>query len=176
MTNFIFFLFLSLLDEYFEGVPVCQVITKSENQDAVEIGFRTLLQEAEEAVQNIKILTSDLSHSFVNGYVAALGKPVISIKCAWHLMRAWRKKLSKSNPELLNKISKLRLLPFEEDFNVLYNKIVEEFKTTEDGKYFEEQYGWNGKTSPPSEWSRAFTRGCVPDNLAIERYELKIVF
>lgn len=104
-----------------------QIIADSESKTVIQPALRILNDLAPEAIAMTKVLVSDMSRSYINAWNDEFPNlPIKHIKCSWHVVNAWKRKLSSSDKELFDRICKLRLLTSIDDFNIEYDKLEQE--------------------------------------------------
>ena len=121
------------------------------------------------AMEYVKVVSSDFSKVYNKAWRERIGTVVKFIKCSWHFEKNIKLKVKSKNPKCYAAIRSLQLLSDERDFWGLMQAFINEYGKTEEGRYFIDQYGFDGLTSKPQEWSRAFNRNLCCHNLYPER-------
>ncbi len=67
-----------------QSFPVCHGLVETENKNVIEAMFRKLIELEPEAMSQVEVLISDLSHSYRLAWEACKLQKVRFIACGWH--------------------------------------------------------------------------------------------
>lgn len=112
------------LDARGEGTPILQIIGEAESSEVLKPALKILNELAPEAVQNVKVIVSDLAGSFVKALRDSFPNHEFKhIKCSWHLNNAWKKQLLPHDAKLYHSLRHLRLIAIEDEFWTYFYKL-----------------------------------------------------
>ena len=167
------------MNNYQEHVPIGYAIVETENSKVVgELLWNLkklatiedpLTNTKRSAMDDVKIVSSDFSKVYNKAWQDRIGSRVKHLKCSWHFEKNLKLRVKSKNEKCYAAIRSLQLLSDKKDFWGLWQVFVSEYGQTEEGRYFIDQYGFNGLTSSPKEWSRAYNRNLCCHNLYPER-------
>ena len=98
-----------------------QALMDTENQEGIEEMLIILLREEPEACRKVELVLSDLAKCFWNAWLKIIGPGATHGSCIWHVDRAWFTNIK--NETLLEHLKELRLVPWEQDFKALLDKL-----------------------------------------------------
>ncbi|XP_055935218.1 uncharacterized protein LOC129965398 [Argiope bruennichi] len=162
-----------VIDEYEEGIPVAFCISSSVNTVILTHFFQCIKTTMSTSIIP-KIFMSDDAVMFKNAWVSVFGPCDHYLLCAWHVDRAWRKKLNSVKKEIREDIYKtLKTLMYELDENNFKNMLSsfcemlnEDINTKEFYEYF-----FNNYHSRCEMWAYCFRKGAkINTNMHIENF------
>ena len=83
---------MAILDERGEGFIFAHVLMPTENAHLVQCAFEKLYELEPEACLQVRVLISDITSVFVNGWQGAIPESQATIiKCSWHIEKGIHK-------------------------------------------------------------------------------------
>lgn len=119
---------LLVADSRGEGMPIMQVVAKSECKDAIVPALRILARLAPESVDKVKVLLSDMAHSFINAWREVFpSSEAQHVVCAWHLLNAWKRELLPHHADFYKGLCRLRTVTDPHEFWIQYYKLRHDY-------------------------------------------------
>ncbi|XP_068082865.1 uncharacterized protein [Anabrus simplex] len=136
-----------VLDDLRQGLPCAFFISSKIDSATLRVFFSCIKERA--GVISCNVFMSDMAESFYNAWQEVMGESNMRLFCTWHVIRAWKRNLTKIKDTEKQKLTfeRLRSLLHETDeatFNLgideITRQLLEDEETKDFGLYFQQRY------------------------------------